>query len=132
MFHWLRPSTTLHTHDGVIYKITEVVGENTYALGKLTTGVSPNSNPMYANRYPAERLIRLDMPEYEMELPEGTPQRVEVYDEKTAEWRAAATERWAIDGRVSLRFDNNDEECLWLDLTKCRYRWLAGPVAEDR
>ena len=106
-----------------------MVGENTYALGKLTTGVPPVDNPAYANRYPADRLIRLDMPELEMELPEGTPQRVEIYDDETAQWNAATTERWAVDGRVSLRFDYNEEECVWVDLTRCRYRWLTGPVA---
>ena len=87
------------------------------------------TNPMYPNRYPAERLIRLDMPEFELELPEGSPQRVEIYDDKTAQWDAASTERWAVDGRVSLRFDGNTDECVWVDLTKCRYRWLTGPVA---
>ena len=118
-----------HRTDGEIYRITEVVGENTYALGKLTTGAQPNINPSYPNRYAADRLIRLDMPELELELPEGTPQRVEIYDEDAAQWDAASTERWAVDGRVCLRFDSNEEERIWVDLTKCRYRWLAGPVA---
>ena len=118
--------------DGEIYRISAVVGHNTYALGKLTTGAPPIANPIFANRYPAERLIRLDMPELELELPEGTPQRIEIFDDMTSTWRAASTERWAVDGRVSLRFDDNDEECLWLDLTKCRYRWLVGPVATSR
>ena len=118
--------------DGEIYRISAVVGQNTYALGKLTTGAPPNTSPIFANRYPADRLIKLDMPELELEVPEGTPQRIEIYDDTTAQWRGATTERWAVDGRVSLRFDDNDEECLWLDLTKCRYRWLAGPVAISR
>ena len=121
-----------HRTDGEIYKVQAVVGENTYALGKLTTGEPPVSNPAFANRYPAERLIRLDMPELELEFPEGQPQRVEIYDEATAQWDAASTERWAVDGRVSLRFDNSEEECVWVDLTKCRYRWLEGPVAVSR
>ena len=109
-----------------------MVGENTYALGKLTTGMPPVSNPMYANRYPADRLIRLDMPELELDMPEGTPQRVEIYDETLAQWDAASVERWAVDGRVSLRFDDNKEERTLVDLTKCRYRWLLGPVAEAK
>ena len=67
-----------------------------------------------------------------MELPEGSPQRVEIYDDMKAQWDAASTERWAIDGRVSLRFDSNEEECVWVDLTKCRYRWLTGPVAVEQ
>ena len=39
-----------HRTDGEIYKIEAVVGENTHALGKLTTGEPPVANPMYANR----------------------------------------------------------------------------------
>ena len=74
-------------------------------------------------------MIRLDMPELELEVPAGTPQRIEIYDDATAEWNAASTERWAVDGRVSLRFDYNEEDCVWVDLTKCRYRWLAGPIS---
>ena len=119
-----------HRTDGEIYKVTAVVGQNTYALGKLTTGAPPVQSPAFANRYPAERLIRLDMPELELELPEGTPQRVEVYDDRMAEWNAASVERWAVDGRVSLRFDYREDECIWVDLTKCRFRWIQGPVAE--
>ena len=118
-----------HRTTGEIYRITQAVGENTYALGKVTTGAPPVENPMYPNRYAADRLIRLDMPEYEVEMPEGTPQKVEIYDEDMAQWDATSTERWAVDGRVSLRFDGNEEECIWVDLTNCRYRWLAGPIA---
>ena len=77
-------------------------------------------------------MIRLDMPEYEVEMPEGTPQKVEIYDEDMAQWDAASVERWAVDGRVCLRFDSNEDERVWVDLTKCRYRWLAGPVANAR
>ena len=74
-------------------------------------------------------MIRLDMPEFEVEMPEGTPQRVEIYDEDTAQWDAASVERWAVDGRVCLRFDGSEDERIWVDLTKCRFRWIAGPVA---
>ena len=91
--------------------------------------MDPTYIPGFRSQVNADRLIKLDMPELELELPEGQPQRVEIYDETTAQWDAASTERWAVDGRVSLRFDNNDEESVWVDLTKCRYRWLAGPVA---
>ena len=118
-----------HRTDGEIYRIEAVVGENTYALGKLTTGTPPVDNPNYANRYAADRLIKLDMPEWELEMPEGTPQRLEIYDDTAAEWNAASTERWAVDGRVSIRFDDSQGDCIWVDLTKCRYRWLEGPVA---
>ena len=119
-----------HRTDGEIYKITQVVGENICSLGKLTTGVPPVAG--YPNRYAAERLIKLDMPEFELDMPEGTPQRVEIYDEYEARWKAATTERWAVDGRVSLRFDEDKETCAWVDLTKCRYRWLTGPVGVPR
>ena len=77
-------------------------------------------------------MIKLDMPEYEVEMPEGTPQKVEIYDEDMAQWDAASVERWAVDGRVCLRFDGNEDECIWVDLTKCRFRWIAGPVAHVR
>ena len=34
--------------------------------------------------------------------------------------------------RLILRFDYNDESAIWIDLTKCRYLWLMGSVAEPK
>ena len=113
------------TTDGIIYRITAVLGENTYEIRKLGSDESPVTRSEFANRFPADRLVKLDMPEWEQPAETGSPQKVELYCDAEAVWREAVVERWAIDGRVYLRFADTPAEGIWLDLTKCRYRWLV-------
>ena len=46
-------------------------------------------------------------------------------NEDTAEWRAGTVDRWAVDGRTLISFDDAGVS-QWLDLTKCRYRWVVN------
>ena len=107
--------------DGQIYRIKSVLGENTYALETLTTGKEPVGYGV-ANRFSADRLVKLDLPE--QPLTNGSPQKVEIFDEEAAEWSLATVEKWAVDGRTFIRFDDASGRAMWIDLTRCRYRWV--------
>ena len=111
-----------------ILRVGRVLGGNTYELVDVATGESAVSKEQ-PNRFPADRLVRLDMPEWEQPLPEGSPQHLEIYDEYSASWDRAIAEKWAVDGRVFVRFSDSEKDALWLDLTTCRYRWTTGPIA---
>ena len=52
-------------------------------------------------------------------------QKVEILDEETAEWLSGHIEKLAVDGRTFIRFDEGQGSAQWVDLTKCRYRWIV-------
>ena len=79
------------------------------------------------NKFSADRLIKLDMPEFEGD-PVGGSLRLEIYDDTLAEWVPAAAEKVAADGRLLLRFEGSGLT-KWIDVTRTRYRWLVGEVA---
>ena len=69
----------------------------------------------------AERLVKLDMPELEVEP--GQPRRLEMRTSVTQPFSEYTIERFGVDGRVNLRTEGGRAE--WYDLTKCEYRWLS-------
>ena len=120
-----------HTTDGCLYRVQKVLGENTYAIEDVATGRVPTGSKV-ANRFAADRLVKLDLPEWQTPLTGGGLRKVEIYDVDAADWSVATVERWAVDGRAFVRFDDGDAAGLWIDLTKCRYRWtLSSDVPAD-
>ena len=72
-----------------------------------------------------DMLILCDMPELQIERPEGTFTRVELQDrEDHNSWRSADVMRFLVDGRVLLRFDDDRNKQVSIDLTRWRYRWI--------
>ena len=69
--------------------------------------------------------MKLDLPEWELSLESGSPRTLEIFDEDTAEWRSGTVDRWAMDGRTLVSFTDAGVS-QWLDLTKCRYRWVVN------
>ena len=111
------------TTDGKIYKICGVLGENTYKLESLT-GMDEPVSEFVQNRFSADRLVKLDMPELES-TQEGSPRILEIYDEEVGDWVRGRVEKLAVDGRTMIRFDSSSKLAQWIDLTRCRYRWLT-------
>ncbi len=71
----------------------------------------------------ASRLVRLDMPE--LALSEAQPRRLEIRRRDGDDWMICAVERFAVDGRVSLREEREGSTAFWIDLSECEYRWLC-------
>lgn len=109
--------------DGRIYKIKEVLGENTYSLLGLLDDAEPVSGNT-RNRFSAERLVKLDLPEYQPDVGADRPKALEIYDDASGDWIKGKVEKLAVDGRTLIRLEGDPETSEWMDLTKCRYRWL--------
>ena len=77
----------------------------------------PFLNPLHA-----ERLVKLDMPE--LELDPRQLRLVEVYNSSTDVWTRYKIEKYAIDGRVMLRDVVSPALVDWHDLSELRYRWV--------
>ena len=113
--------------DGEFYRIREDLGQNTFTLNNLL-GVEDGPGGEMRNKYSADRLIKLDMPEFDVESYNGAPSRLEIFDDQTSEWQPGQVEKMSVDGRMLIRFDSSDGMTQWMDLTRCRYRWLVGEV----
>ena len=61
-----------HTTDGHIYKIVAVLGENTYSIEEVATGVPPVGHGV-ENKFAADRLVRLDDSIMALGLPRPGP-----------------------------------------------------------
>ena len=70
-----------------------------------------------------DRLVKMDMPELDMSANQN--RRLEVMIEEGNVYEPATLERIAVDGRCALRYDSNPGEAVWVDLSRCSYRWLA-------
>ena len=80
--------------------------------------------PTFTQPLHAERLIRLDMPE--LELDPGQPRRLELRTSPVEPWTEYVIDRFGADGRVRLSLPGGAAQTRkWVDLTKCEYRWLA-------
>ena len=130
---WAYPSASAcfsHTTDGVIYRIKEVSGMNTYTLEPLCGGADEGADNVHGqtvNSYSADRLVKLDMPEYEG-APEAGSQGIEIYMNDRSEWARGTVEKVAVDGRLLIRFEHSGLT-KWIDVTRTRYRWLVGERA---
>ena len=111
--------------DGVLYRISEAMGQNTFRLAGVRTGGPPVSsgggaNPI--NKFGAERLVRVELPETETRL--RYPHRIEVWDADVGDWQVATVEQVAVDGAMLLRYDHDLSNPEWVDLSKERFRWV--------
>ena len=99
------------------YRVKEKIGPGTYRVEDVAdrTAVLPFAQPINA-----DRLIRLDMPE--LELQAGQPRRLLMRTRPTQPWNEYRIERFAADGRVQLRLE--DGHARWYDLSECEYSWL--------
>ena len=75
-------------------------------------------------------LIRLDMPDLELETVQE-PRRLEVYVDKKNRWYRATLEAIALDGRARVRWDEAPGKLEDIDISEHRFRWLLGEVVRD-
>ncbi len=101
------------------YKISRKVGRLTFEVASIT---DPSEGVPFLNPLHAERLVKLDMPE--LELDPRQSRLVEVYNSSTDNWTRYKIEKYAIDGRVMLRDVVNPALVDWHDLSELRYRWV--------
>ena len=72
-----------------------------------------------ANKFPAERLIKVDLPL----LQTNAVGRVLAYTVNGDDWVRATVRDVSIDGRVYLEREDNPASRAWVDITQLRYRW---------
>ena len=94
---------------------------STYVVEDL---VDKQAVPPFRQPVHAERLIKLDMPE--LELSADQPRRLEMREKPTDQWNTYCIEKFGADGRVLLILEGGAAQTRrWVDLTQCKYRWLA-------
>ena len=104
-----------------VYKILKKISPTTYTVGDLNDAdyVPPFKQPLHA-----ERLIKLDMPE--LELQPGQPRKLELRENPLQPWNTYVIDRFGADGRVRIELEGGAAQTKkWVDLTQCEYRWLA-------
>ena len=110
--------------DGRLYRIRSVCGRNTYTLAHMD-GTPVLGNRRDEIRVPADLIVKLDLPEFDLNISEASPRRLEIMDERDHTlWRKATLERFTADGQAVVRFDDSTRREVSLDLTAERYRWL--------
>ena len=103
------------------YVIVSKLGPNTFNVGDL---VDKDYVPTFRNPVNADRLIKLDMPELELEA--SQPRKVSVKEGTSGEFNTYLIDRFGIDGRVRVQLEDGAAHTRkWLDLSKCEYRWLS-------
>ena len=101
------------------FRVSKVIGRNTFEVEAIT---EPGVRPSFTQPVHGERLVKLDMPELELEPRQ--PRKLEIHDNNQDVWNRFKIERYAIDGRVFVRSENDPHNFEWLDLSKKRYRWV--------
>ena len=74
----------------------------------------------------AENLIKVDMPEFDIDP--NQPRELELHEDPSdpdAGWVRYRIEKFSVDGTVLLRNHDNRNRVKWVDLAKCRYRWIV-------
>ena len=84
--------------------------------------MQPQLEPPFLQPLFAERLVRIDMPE--LELDANQCRRLEIHEPATDTWEAWDVEKFAVDGRVLLRSVIRPATADWTDLGSQRYRWV--------
>ena len=108
------------TYDGV-YVIKRKVSPTTFVVEDL---VDKDVVPAFTQPLHAERLVRLDMPE--LDLDPGQPRKLELRTSPLEPWNEYVIDRFGADGRVRLSLVGGAAQTRkWVDLTKCEYRWIA-------
>ena len=100
-----------------VFVVKRKVSEGTYYVEYLADKTAPVP---FIQPLAAERLVKLDMPE--LELNPGQPRKIEMRERETQPWNIYTIERFAPDGRVSIR--HGTKAARWVDLSKCEYRWI--------
>ena len=104
-----------------IFVIKKKISPTTFVVEDL---VDKSFVPSFTQPLHAERLIKLDMPELDLEP--NQPRRLELREKVTDEWSEYVIDRFGADGRVRVSVpDGRAQDSKWVDLTKCEYRWLA-------
>ena len=104
-----------------VYKVLKKISPTTYTVGDLNDAeyVPPFKQPLHA-----ERLIKLDMPE--LELQPGQPRKLELRENPLQPWNTYVIDRFGTDERVRLELEGGAAQTKkWVVLTQCEYRWLA-------
>ena len=103
------------------YVVKTKIGPNSFHVEDL---VDKDFVPPFRNPVNADRLIKLDMPE--LELDPSQPRKVSVKESATGEFNTYLIDRFGVDGRVRVQLEDGAAHTRrWLDLSKCEYRWLA-------
>ena len=103
------------------YVVRTKLGPNSFNVEDL---VDKDFVPPFRNPVNADRLIKLDMPE--LELDASQPRKVSVKESATGEFNTYLIDRFGVDGRVRVQLEDGAASTRrWLDLSKCEYRWLA-------
>ncbi len=103
-----------------VYRIKRKVDRHTFYVEDVA---DPNARLGFLLPLNASRLVRLDMPE--LALSEAQPRRLETRRRDGEDWMTCTVERFAADGRVSLREETEGSTAFWVDLSECEYRWLC-------
>ena len=103
-----------------VYKISKKLGRHTFIVKSV---VEPESETPFHQPIHAERLIKVDMPE--LDIDPDQPRKLEVHDPASDEWKPHEVLRFSVDGRVLLRDLANPVTSTWTDLATKRYRWIA-------
>ena len=82
--------------------------------------VEPRAELPFLQPLNAERLIKIDMPELQLDVDQN--RKLEI--EESGSWVPYTIERFAADGRVQLRRTDGVEDRRWCDLSEHRYRWV--------
>ena len=101
--------------------ISKKISPSTFVVEDL---VDKDAVPGFHQPLHAQRLVRLDMPE--LDLQPGQPHRLELRSNPAEPWAEYTIDRFGADGRVRLCLAGGTAQTRrWVDLTKCEYRWLA-------
>ena len=113
------------TYPGV-YRIKKKIDRNTF---EIEDPDDPEREFNFRNKFHAERLIKLDMPEILLEP--GSPTRIEIRDPRTNKWRKATIDKFAVDGRVHIVYDDRKASGpVRVDLQNLDYRYIQ-PTPDD-
>ncbi len=108
-----------------VYRIVQLVGPLTFRVADIAGPEAPTSfmQPLLH----AERLVKLDIPE--LELDDRQPRRLETKARDGEDWELCEIERFAADGRVQVRpAAGGDGRCVGLSVHG--YRSVARVVSE--
>ena len=73
----------------------------------------------------AANLIKVDMPEFDFDP--NQPRELEIQEgpsDPDDGWVQYRIQKFAVDGTVLLRNQEHRNRVKWVDLSKCRYRWV--------
>ena len=109
-----------------IYKVSRKVGESTVEVETLQGDPMLGPNGL-AVRLDASNLIKLDMPELEVDLARHQQRMLELRDhDDFTVWKRAVIEKVLPDSTVVLRYDGDPHHTHVVDLTQHCYRWVYG------